>query len=246
LTENSLTTSPTPPPPVAPWAAAAHDGYRTLAEKAYAAIHEAIISGALEAGQRLRIEELASQLGMSHLPIREAIRRLESRGLVEHIPHRGGRVTEISLDDLRELYEARLLIEPEIIARSAETFSEEEARAARAALARYDEASTQGHMAEIWAAHTAFHFCLYNPCRSSWLLRLVEPLWESSQRYRMTVPPLSSEMRRTEAKLEHEQMLTACEAHDPARAATVLHNHIARTASLITDQMGGTAVFARR
>lgn len=238
--------SPTPSSPIAPWAAAAHDGHRTLGEKAYSALHEAIISGALEAGQRLRIEELAAQLGMSHLPVREAIRQLESRGLVEHIPHRGGRVTEISLNDLRELYEARLLIEPEIIVRSAETFSEEDAIAARAALARYAEASTQGHIAEIWAAHTAFHFCLYTPCRSRWLLRLAEPLWESSQRYRMTVPPLNSERRRTEAKLEHEEMLAACEGHDPARAATVLHNHLVGTANLITDQMGGDAVFARR
>jgi len=155
---------------------------------------------------------------MSHLPIREAIRQLESRGLVEHIPHRGGRVTEISLEDLRELYDARLVIEPEIISRAAENFSNEDAEAARAALARHAEAL---QMTEIWAAHTAFHFALYNPCRSRWLLRLVTPLWESSQRYRMTMPPLNSEMRRKEAQREHEEMLAACEAHDGARAAAV-------------------------
>jgi DNA-binding GntR family transcriptional regulator len=233
-----------PPTPVQPWAAAALDGHRTLAEKAYAALHEAIVSGALAPGERLRIEELASALGMSHLPIREAIRQLESRGLVEHTPHRGGRVTEISLDDLRELYDARLLIEPDIIARAAENFSNEDAQIARAALARHDEASKQGQMTEIWASHTAFHFALYAPCRSSWLVRLITPLWESSQRYRMTMPALNSETRRKEALREHKKMLAACEAHDGARAATLLHNHLVKTANLITDQMGGEVLFA--
>jgi len=234
------------PAPLQPWAAAAVDGHRTLAEKAFAALHDAILSGALAPGQRLRIEELAGQLRMSHLPIREAIRQLENRGLVEHIPHRGGRVTEISLDDLGELYDARLLLEPEIIARAAERFTETDAEVARAALARYADASKQGQMTEVWAAHTAFHFALYAPCRSSWLLRLVTPLWESSQRYRMTMPPLNSEMRRKEAQQEHEEMLAACEAHDGERAATVLHNHLVRTVTLITDQMGGDAAYAPR
>lgn len=234
------------PTPVEPWAAVALDGHRTLAEKAFAALHDAIVSGALAPGQRLRIEELAGQLGMSHLPIREAIRQLESRGLVEHIPHRGGRVTEISLEDLRELYEARLLIEPEIIARSAETFTDADADAARAALDRYARALEQGQMTEIWAAHTAFHFALYGPCRSSWLVRLVTPLWESSQRYRMTIPPLNSEMRRKEADKEHKKMLAACIAHDGPGAATVLHNHLVKTANLVTDQMGGEPAFTER
>ncbi|HEY5320291.1 MAG TPA: GntR family transcriptional regulator [Galbitalea sp.] len=228
-----------------PWAAAALDSHRTLAEKAYAALHEAIVSGAIAPGQRLRIEELASALGMSHLPIREAIRQLESRGLVEHVPHRGGRVTEISLEDLRELYEARLLIEPDIIARSATSFTEVDADTARAALARHAQASEQGQMADVWSAHTAFHFALYNPCRSSWLVRLITPLWESSQRYRMTIPPLNSDMRRKEAQEEHQEILAACIAHDSERAARVLHNHLVQTANLITEQMGGGTVFAQ-
>src|SRR5438309_3128515 len=120
--------------PSQPWAPAALDGHRTLAEKAYSALHEGIISGALAPGERLRIEELAGALGMSHLPVREAIRQLESRGLVEHIPHRGGRVTEISLHDLTELYGARLLVEPALVARAAERFDVDDARRASEAL----------------------------------------------------------------------------------------------------------------
>ncbi len=229
-----------------PWMPATLDGHRTLAEKAYAALHDAIVSGALEPGRRLRIEELATALGMSHLPIREAIRQLESRGLVEHIPHRGGRVTELSLADLSELYEARLLIEPQIIAQAATAFTDEDAGVAREALERLAVEADRSDTADIWAAHTEFHFALYRPSNSRWLLRLVTPLWESSQRYRMTMPPLNSEKRLHEAQLEHEQMLAACIAHDGGHAAHVLHDHLVKTANLITDQMGGGPVFELR
>jgi DNA-binding GntR family transcriptional regulator len=181
---------------------------------------------------------------MSHLPIREAIRQLESRGLVEHIPHRGGRVTEISPEDLRELYEARLLLEPAIIARAAESFGDSDAQRSREALDKLEAASRGAEAAATWAAHTAFHFSLYEPCSSRWLVRLVTPLWESSQRYRLTIPPLNSEKRLREAQREHEQMLAACVAHEPAAAAKILHNHLVRTANLIIDQMGGGTAFA--
>jgi DNA-binding GntR family transcriptional regulator len=204
------------------------------------------MSGALAPGERLRIEALAAALGMSHLPIREAIRRLESVGLAEHIPHRGGRVTELSLSDLGSLYEARLLLEPELVARAAERFGAPDAELARACLDRQAAAEGRGEIRDVWNAHTGFHFSLYRPSGSSWLLRLVAPLWESSQRYRLTMPPLNSERRRAEAQSEHEQILAACSEHDGERARLLLHDHLAKTANLIVQEMGGDSVFALR
>ena len=228
------------------WAVEASKAPRTLAERAFEALHAAIVNGDIAPGERLRIEKLATMLGMSHLPIREAIRRLESVGLVAHIPHRGASVAALSLEDLRQLYEARLLIEPEIIARAARNFSEEDEAVARAALDRQADAERERAAAEIWAAHTEFHFALYRPSRATWLLYVVQPLWDSSQRYRMTIAPLSSEQRRREAHREHKQMLAACAKHDGDAAATILHNHLVKTANLITDQMNGEHVFVLR
>ena len=88
------------------WAASA-PRERTLADHAYEAIHQAIVTGALGPGERLRIEELAANLDLSFSPLREALQRLEAVGLVQIIPHRGARVTELSLDDLRDIWEAR-------------------------------------------------------------------------------------------------------------------------------------------
>jgi len=225
------------------WATAVADGPRTLAERAFEALHVAIINGDLAPGARLRIEELAAMLGMSHLPVREAIRRLVSTGLVEHIPHRGATVVELSLEDLRQLSEARLLLEPEMIRRAAQTFGRDDERAASAALKSIASKRVDG-AAATWAAHTDFHFALYERCGSDWLLRLVRPLWESSQRYRLTIPTLDSKQRQREAAAEHEELLAACVAHDGDRAAKALHNHLVKTVNLITDQMGGEHFFA--
>ncbi len=228
------------------WAEAASKAPRTLAGQAFDALHTAIVNGDIAPGERLRIEKLAAMLGVSHLPIREAIRQLESVGLVAHVPHRGASVAAISLDDLRQLYDARLLVEPAIVAVAARNFTEEDAAAAAAALKRQAEAEQGRVISEIWAAHTEFHFALYRASRATWLLRLAEPLWNSSQRYRMTIAPLSSERRRREAHREHKQLLAACVKGDAEGAAVILHNHLVKTANLINDQMNGDHVFVYR
>src|SRR6516165_10179832 len=106
-------------------------GHRTLAERAFATLHEAIVTGALAPGERLPIEDLAEVLDMSPMPIREALRLLDSVGLVENIPHRGARVTELSIEDLREVYEARLALEPLAVRHAAENFTDADAARAR-------------------------------------------------------------------------------------------------------------------
>src|ERR1700760_4374599 len=99
-------------------------GHRTLAEKAYESLHAAIITGQLRPGARLPIEELAEHLEMSPMPIREAVRRLDGAGLVEDVPHRGARVTELSVTDLAEVYEVRLSLETLAMRRAAARFTD--------------------------------------------------------------------------------------------------------------------------
>lgn len=218
-------------------------GHRTLADKAFVALHEAIVTGILDPGQRLPIEDLAATFDMSPMPIREAVRRLHSVGLVENVPHRGARVTELSMEDLSEVYEARLALEPTAIRRAAERFTDEDKRVAREALERHVAAYKRPAITEIWLAHTDFHFALYRAAGSRWLLVLIKPLWESSERYRFAAPP---EVRRSlgRRKTEHERILEACIRHAPDEAARELHNHLARTANAIAHSMGGGDLFA--
>jgi DNA-binding GntR family transcriptional regulator len=178
---------------------------------------------------------------MSPMPIREALRLLDSVGLVENIPHRGARVTELSIEDLREVYEARLALEALAVRHAAERFTEADARLAAERLEAHVKAYRQRDLGVVWSTHTAFHFALYDAAKSRWMSRLIHPLWETSERYRFAMLPvrLNLEQRR----LEHERILQACIDHDPAAAARELHNHLARTANLIAAQMGSEGLF---
>jgi DNA-binding GntR family transcriptional regulator len=216
-------------------------GHRTLAERAFAALHEAIVTGVLAPGERLPIEELAEVLEMSPMPIREALRLLDSVGLVENVPHRGARVTELSIDDLREVYEARLALEPLAVRHAAENFSDEDAAMARERLEAHVKAYRQRDLQLIWSTHTAFHFALYDAAHSRWMSRLIHPLWETSERYRFAMLPVRVNL--DQRRLEHERILQACADHKPSIAARELQNHLGRTANMIARQMGGDELF---
>jgi DNA-binding GntR family transcriptional regulator len=221
---------------------AGQERHRTLADRAFAAIHDAIVAGQLAPGERLPIEELGEALGMSAMPIREALRRLDAAGLVENIPHRGGRVTQLSIADLGDVYEARLALEPLAIARAAARFDDDRQTLASERLAVLD-GLVEENSPETWAAHTGFHFALYEAGDSGWLLRLIRPLWETSQRYRLAsavAPKLDTR------RAEHALILAACIDHDSERAALLLYDHLATTANDVSLAMGGRALFEPR
>jgi DNA-binding GntR family transcriptional regulator len=216
-----------------------HRGHRTLAEKAFDTLHRAIITGQLRPGARLPIEELADLLEMSPMPIREAVRRLDAAGLVENIPHRGARVTELSVTDLAEVYEARLALEVLAIRRAAERFDEAHQATASARL-RALEQMTDDNSAQTSTAHAAFHFAVYDAADSAWLLRLIRPVWETSERYCLEHP---SSRQLTERSGEHVAILEACIANDPVRAAADLYDHLASTANNVSAAMHGGTLF---
>jgi DNA-binding GntR family transcriptional regulator len=214
-------------------------GPRTLAEKAFETLHKAIVTGRLRPGERLPIEELAAALKMSAMPIREAVRRLDSAGLVENIPHRGARVTELSIADLAEVYEVRLALEVLAIRRAAVRFDDRREDLARLRLAALEQ-MPDDNSAATSAAHTAFHYALYQAADSAWLQRLIRPVWETSERYCLAVP---ESRRLAERGYEHEAILAACAAHEPDTAALALHDHLATTANSVSVAMGGEPLY---
>ncbi len=214
-------------------------GHRTLAEKAFETLHSAIITGALRPGARLPIEELAVHLDMSPMPIREAVRRLDAVGLVDNVPHRGARVRPLSVTDLGEVYEARLALESLAMRRAAARFTDARAEHARQCLRELENVSDETS-AVTSAAHADFHFAFYEAAESAWLLRLIQPLWQVSERYALEWP----QVRRLEERAaEHREILAACESHNPDRAAEALHDHLAITANSLTEAMGAEPLY---
>jgi DNA-binding GntR family transcriptional regulator len=214
-------------------------GHRTLAEKAFEVQHRAIITGQLPPGARLPIEELAEILHMSPMPIREAVRRLDAAGLADNIPHRGARVTELSVGDLAEVYEIRLSLEPLAVRRAAERFTAADEETARRRMAELDAMSDDNSSATS-EAHQAFHFALYGAAGSAWLLRMIRPVWETSERYCMALPESRQMKPRT---AEHEAIVDACAAGDGERAADTMRDHLATTANNVATRMGHEPLF---
>ena len=214
-------------------------GHRTLAEKAFDTLQTAIITGALRPGARLPIEELAEHLDMSPMPIREAVRRLDALGLVDNVPHRGARVRELSVTDLAEVYEARLALETVAIRRAAARFTDDRTQHARESLAELEKMADDNSVATS-EAHAEFHLVFYEAAESAWLLRLIRPAWEVTERYALEWPQVR---RLQERASEHRELLGACEAHNPDRAAQVLHDHLSTTANSLAEAMGGGPLY---
>jgi DNA-binding GntR family transcriptional regulator len=216
--------------------------HRTMAEAALERLREAIIMGELTPGTPLRLEDLARNLGMSISPIREAVRQLEALGLAEHVPHHGAKVMALDVEELRELFSIRLALESMALRRAAELFEPADAERARAQLAAYDEARRRGDIRAAVRAHGEFHFALYEAARSPWLVRLIRPAWDSCERYRPVLFAKGAVQDRHE-EIDTE-LLAACEAHDPERAAAALREHLETAADIYAVELKGRSIFA--
>ncbi|HVM16638.1 MAG TPA: GntR family transcriptional regulator [Gaiellaceae bacterium] len=214
---------------------------RTLAERALADLQEAILHGEIAPGTPLRLEKLARTLEMSPMPVREAVRQLEALGLAEHVPHRGARVSRLSVDDLRDTYEARLALETLAVRRAAARFTEEDAAAAHRRIDEHVRAYRAGDLRAGREAHAAFHLGLYDASGSRWLPRLIRPLWENSERYRIASLHASGSLQRRTR--EHQRIVEACAAHDADAADEALRSHLVLTANLVARWLGEDDLF---
>lgn len=212
---------------------------RTLADTATSALHDAILTGELASGAPLRLGELASALGMSMMPVREALRRLAGMGLVEIVPHKGAWVRELTLADAQDTLDTRIALETLLIQRAASSFSTEAAQSAATELQRHVEAARRGDNVAARLAHTQFHFSIYRASGSQWLLRALEPVWQNSERYRFAGPDRQSSSLPASTK-EHQAILDACAAHDGDGAVQALMDHLQRSHERIVMNMSVT------
>jgi DNA-binding GntR family transcriptional regulator len=199
---------------------------RTLAEAAATALHQMILSGQLKGGSPLRLQELAAALDMSVMPVREAIRRLAALGLIEYVPHRGATVRRSSVEDFLDTHRVRLMLELPAVEEAARRFTEEDREVAEGFLVDHMDLTRQGDSQGARDAHRLFHFALVKASGSIWLPRALEPVWQSSERYRFASPPGEQEIQ--EVDQEHRQILDACVRHEPEEAVAALSAHLGR------------------
>jgi len=142
-----------------------------LREAALSAIRQAILCGDLKPGQRLMETDIAEQMGMSRAPVREALRQLETEGLVVSEPHRGTFVVELSIADLWEIYTLRAAIESLAVRIVTERASAETLAQLQQAVADMAQATREGDRVRLIALDMSFHEML---CRASGHSRLLD------------------------------------------------------------------------
>lgn len=211
------------------------------------ALRADILSGELQPGQRLRAADIAPRYGVSATPLREALQRLAVEGLIVLDARVGATVSPISRDDLRDVYETRIVLESEALRRSIRNGDDAWLRRVAAALATMRSVTPLDGLpgevdgaenAKAWSrAHREFDLQLYSACDSAWLLRFIDTLSRRCERYRRAAGQLSNAF--TVWVGEHQAIYDAVERRDPGAAVRVLEQHLRGTALLVEEHLAG-------
>ena len=185
----------------------------------------ALLSGEIKPGERIRVAELEKTFGVSHIPIREAFRRLEAEGMIIALPQRAAVAAGVDLEDLGGLYDLRRVIECEVIRRSVASMTPEQVARVEEALRVLVATAQDNDSPEFWERHMDFHWALLEPGASAWIKRVLDQVWLASQRYvRLFVSETIDDAMR-----DHRELVAACKKCDADRAEKILRRHLDRT-----------------
>ena len=184
----------------------------SLAKQAAARLRDEILSGAAPPGERLVVRDLVERWGVSHIPIREALRELEAESLVESRPRQGVVVAGVDIDELADLYRLRRLLEVDAIRRAFAHFTDDHVRGARGALDDLLALRPQQRKGNWWEAHQRYHWAFLQPGLSPWATRLLQLVWQSCERYQRLYTLVFGSV--DDANREHHRILEAATGSD--------------------------------
>ena len=213
--------------------------HRTLSAAIVDRLRQAILDGTHPAGAQLRQDALADTYGVSRIPVREALFQLEAEGLVRIAPHKGAIVSELSLDEINDVFDLRRILEPRMLAQSARRFDEEDFARLDAIQAQF-VAAIAAHDVSRWGLLNAdFHMALYAKARQPRTQSIVAALLQTSDRY--TRVQLSSTTAMGIAEQEHAQLIALCRAGEFDEACRFLEKHIESVRTDLLRVIGRTA-----
>ncbi|HLY25753.1 MAG TPA: GntR family transcriptional regulator [Aggregatilineales bacterium] len=199
-------------------------------------LRDKIMRGELHAGEWLRQERLARELGVSHTPIREALKQLEVEGLVEHVPYRGVRVVEFSMDAVAEIYDMRTVLEGLAARAAAERLTFEELcelKRLHEAMMAIGTVTTPEKVEAIRQLNRAFHLQIIHASHRAYLIRTLEQMWSWFPTMLWSQYALEADAatpkRAGADNRDHGEIVAALEARNPAKAEAAMRYHIEQT-----------------
>ena len=208
-----------------------------LTVRAYLQIRGQILASRLRPGEKINISDICSRMEFSLGTVREALARLTSEELVQLEPNKGFRVAPVTIAELTDLTETRILIECECLMRSiarGDLSWEAEIVSTLFTLSKtaLKDPADVGQINLKWTdIHRHFHRALASRCGSPWLLKLRETLYDQSERYRSLSVPLDPTDR--DLVVEHQKIADAAIDRDENRACELMRDHLRRTTQIL-------------
>ncbi len=194
----------------------------TISDKIFDSLSQQIVIGELEAGTKLRQDHIAREFAASHVPVREALLRLEARGLAQSLPRRGMRVSALDPSEIREIVEMRTSLEVLALSHAVPRTTPEDLELAAVLQANCDAATDM----ETWdQMNRAFHLAILAPCQMPRLLNTVQDLHLAAARH------LFANWRhhwRPRADADHAAILHAIQSRNTGVACDTLRRHLRR------------------
>jgi DNA-binding GntR family transcriptional regulator len=203
---------------------------QTKVDAAYLLLRNEILQGTLAPSTSLDQEAIATRLGLSTTPVREALRRLESEKLVISRSHRDTIVAPVSLEVIENTYRVRVALDPLAVSLAAVNATDEQLAAIErmCTAPRYDDPVADLH------SNRAMHRAVYAACGNSTLVEILDMLWDRSDRYRLIV--LRAKSIAQSAHREHQAIIRALLDRDAERSEALMREHIASSPGYIRQQ----------
>ncbi|MFE7417656.1 GntR family transcriptional regulator [Rhodococcus sp. NPDC057529] len=209
-----------------------------LTDQVYDMIHESIMNGDLPAGARLRVRDLAEQVGTSVMPVREAIRRLEEAGLAERSPHKGAVVKGLTLAELVHVYDVRRLLEVEAARLGAQRISAADSTRMQDEFALMRTALDERRVVAYLDHDEALLTILYEAAENPVLVDTIRTLWQRCRAYKIVGAEGTVDTTEDDSLWKYQQRLVeAAREHDDAAAAAVNNDSLLDATARIKTQL---------
>jgi DNA-binding GntR family transcriptional regulator len=204
-------------------------------------LRAAILEGRLKPGEWLRQERLAQELGVSQMPVREALKELTAEGLIEHLPYRGVRVIEFNPDDIADLYEHRAFLEGRAARSAAKNITAEEIALLKQLQTEMEQNLAPDRLSVYRDLNRRFHQIIFTASHHEYLTRTLNQIWATFPtmligNFLATATTPLPERDNTDIT-EHHTLINALERHDGIAAEQALKDHIMATARQLVSSL---------